>query len=141
MRMIFVNLPVASAARSTAFYEALGFTRNPAFSDATTSCMVASETIYFMLLEHERFQGFINGPIADPRAGTDKLIALTCDSADHVRAVKAAALANGGGEWKPDMNDIPGMVQASFTDPDGHVIELAWMSQEAVAQAEASVAS
>ena len=141
MRMIFVNLPVTDVTRATAFYEALGATRNPAFCDATTSCMVFSDAIYFMLLEHERFAGFINGPIADPRAGTDKLIALTCDSAEDVTALKAKALAAGGGAWRPDMTDIPGMVQASFTDPDGHVIELVWMSQEAVEQAEANAAA
>ena len=136
MRMIFVNLPVASAARATAFYEALGFTKNPAFSSDDTTSIVISDAIYLMLLEHDRFAGFINGPVADPRAGTDKLIALSCESAEEVRSLKATALANGGGEWKPDMA-MPGMVGASFTDPDGHVFELMWMSQEAVAEHEA----
>ena len=141
MRMIFVNLPVADIARATAFYEAIGCTKNVAFSDATTSCMVLSETIYFMIMEHDRFQGFINGPIADARAGTDKLIALSVDSAEAVTALKQAALAAGGSAWRPDMTDMPGMVQASVTDPDGHVIELFWMSQEAVEQAEAGAAA
>lgn len=140
MRMIFVNLPVADIARATAFYEALGCTRNPAFSTDDTSCMVLSDSIYFMLLEHDRFRGFINGDLADPRAGTDKLIALTCDSAEEVQALKATALATGGGEWRPDM-EMPGMVQASFTDPDGHVIELVWMSAEAFAGHEAGGAA
>lgn len=31
-KMIFVNLPVADVARATAFYEALGFEKNPQFS-------------------------------------------------------------------------------------------------------------
>ena len=141
MRMIFVNLPVASAAKAAAFYEALGFTRNPAFSSDDTSCIVISEAIYLMLLEHDRFAGFINGPVADPRAATDKLIALSCDSADEVKSLKATALANGGGDWKPDMTEMPGMYGASFTDPDGHVIELMWMSQEAVAGHEANAAA
>ena len=141
MRMIFVNLPVADIARATAFYEAIGCTKNAAFSDATTSCMVLSETIYFMIMEHDRFQGFINGPIADARTGTDKLIALSVDSAEDVTALKQAALAAGGSAWRPDMTDMPGMVQASVTDPDGHVIELFWMSQEAVEQAEAGAAA
>ena len=140
MRMIFVNVPVADIARATAFYEAIGCTKNPAFSDATTSCMVLSDTIYFMIMEHERFQGFINGPIADPRAGTDKLIALSADSAEEVARLKQLALDHGGGTWRPDM-EMPGMVQASVTDPDGHVIELFWMSQEAVAVHEANAAA
>lgn len=32
-KMIFVNLPVGNLARSLGFYSALGFARNPAFSD------------------------------------------------------------------------------------------------------------
>ena len=36
-RMIFVNLPVADVKRSTAFYEAIGATKNPQFSDDSTS--------------------------------------------------------------------------------------------------------
>jgi uncharacterized protein len=141
MRMIFVNLPVADIARATAFYEALGFARNPTFCSDDTSCIVVSETIYFMLLEHDRFRGFINGDLHDARTGTDKLICLTCDSAEEVSALKDKALAAGGAAWRPDMTDIPGMVQASFTDPDGHVVELVWMSQEAVQQAEAGAAA
>jgi hypothetical protein len=34
-RMIFVNLPVADLARSKAFYEAIGFTNEPRFTDDT----------------------------------------------------------------------------------------------------------
>ena len=37
-KMIFVNLPVADVARSTAFYEALGFEKNPQFSNEQASC-------------------------------------------------------------------------------------------------------
>ena len=61
MRMIFVNLPVANLEASTRFYTALGFKKNPDFSDETASCMVVSEQIYVMLLTHEKFKGFING--------------------------------------------------------------------------------
>jgi predicted enzyme related to lactoylglutathione lyase len=38
--MIFVNLPVADLPKSMAFYSALGFTNNPAFTDETAACMV-----------------------------------------------------------------------------------------------------
>jgi hypothetical protein len=47
-RSIFVNLPVADLPRSRAFYEALGFTNNPQFSDDTAACMVWSESISVM---------------------------------------------------------------------------------------------
>jgi hypothetical protein len=41
--MIFVNLPVANLAASKRFYEAVGFTNNPQFTDDTAACMVWSE--------------------------------------------------------------------------------------------------
>lgn len=49
-KMIFVNLPVADLAKATAFYEAVGATKNPQFSDDTAACMVLSEAIHVMLL-------------------------------------------------------------------------------------------
>ena len=57
-RMIFLNLPVTDLKRATAFYEAIGATRNPQFSDNTASCMVFSEAIYVMLTTHDKFRHF-----------------------------------------------------------------------------------
>ncbi len=57
-RMIFVNLPVANLAASMKFYEALGFTNNPQFTDATAACMVWSDAIHVMLLTHEKWKSF-----------------------------------------------------------------------------------
>jgi uncharacterized protein len=47
-KMIFVNLPVAELAASKRFYEAVGFTNNPQFTDDTAACMVWSEAINVM---------------------------------------------------------------------------------------------
>lgn len=66
MKMIFVNLPVADLARARAFYEALGFTRNPQFSDDTAAAMVWSDAIFVMLLTHAKWQGFTTRPICPP---------------------------------------------------------------------------
>jgi len=44
-RDIFVNLPVADLNASMAFYEALGFTNNPQFTDQTAAGMRWSDTI------------------------------------------------------------------------------------------------
>ena len=42
-KMIFLNLPVADLARATSFYESIGATKNPQFSDDTAACMVMSD--------------------------------------------------------------------------------------------------
>ena len=55
-KMIFVNLPVSDLAKAEAFYGALGFSRNPAFSDDAGSCMVWSDAIYVMILTHAKWQ-------------------------------------------------------------------------------------
>ena len=57
-KMIFVNLPVTDLARATAFYEAIGAVKNPQFCDHTASCMVFSDTIYAMLMTHEKYSQF-----------------------------------------------------------------------------------
>ncbi|MBO0143824.1 VOC family protein [Agrobacterium sp. Ap1] len=126
MRMIFVNLPVADLQASTAFYTALGFNKNPDFSDDTASCMVVSEQIYVMLLTHDKFRMFINGDISDARKTKEVLNCLSASSRDEVDGFKAKALAAGGGEWKPNMEMGP-MYGCSFQDLDGHVWEVMYM--------------
>ena len=64
-RMIFMNLPVADLAKSKAFYEAIGFTNNPQFTDDGAACMVLTDAIYVMLLTHEKFAQFTSREIAD----------------------------------------------------------------------------
>ncbi len=126
MRMIFVNLPVADFQASTAFYTALGFKKNPDFSDDTASCMVVSEQIYVMLLTHDKFRMFINGDISDAKATKEVLNCLSASSRDEVDGFKEKALAAGGAEWKPNMEMGP-MYGCSFQDPDNHVWEIMYM--------------
>ncbi len=130
MRMIFVNLPVADLQASTAFYTALGFDKNPDFSDDTASCMIVSEQIYVMLLSHEKFRMFINGDISDAKKTKEVLNCLSASSRDEVDEFKGKALAAGGAEWKPNMEMGP-MYGCSFQDIDGHVWEIMYMDMSA----------
>ncbi|PVM91333.1 VOC family protein [Caulobacter endophyticus] len=134
MRMIFVNLPVADLDRSKTFFEALGFSINPQFSDETAACVVVSETIFVMLLTHDKFRQFINGEIGDAHAATEVLTCLSAESRQEVDDLLAKALANGGKAWKP-ITDMGPMYGASFQDPDGHVWEVMHMDMAAMAQA------
>jgi uncharacterized protein len=128
---IFVNIPVTDVARSRKFYEALGFRINEQFSDPTAACVVLSETIFFMILNHERFQGFATKPMADPAKGTSAMIALSRDSKADVDAFGAAALKAGGSEPKP-AQDLGFMYSRLIEDPDGNVLEPMWMDPAAV---------
>jgi len=130
-QMIFVNIPVTDVARSRKFYEAVGYRINEQFSDHTAACVVISETIYFMILNHERFQGFATKPLADPATSTAVMVALTQDDRAAVDRVVAAAVAAGGSEPKP-ATDLGFMYNRVFHDPDGNVFEAFWMDPGAV---------
>lgn len=58
-RMIFVNLPAKDVAKSTAFYQAIGFTRDPRFGNEVASAMNGSDGITVMILGHDFHRTFI----------------------------------------------------------------------------------
>ncbi len=130
-RMIFINLPVSDLAKSQAFYEALGFTNNPQFSDEGTACMVVSETIHAMLLTHAKWKGFTDRPIP-PANMSEVLLALSCDSRDAVDAMNAAAAAHGGTADINPVQDLGFLYNRNLADPDGHVWEAVFMDMEAM---------
>jgi predicted lactoylglutathione lyase len=130
-QMIFVNIPVTDVARSRKFFEAVGYKINEQFSDHTAACVVVSETIFFMILNHERFQGFATKPLANPATSTAVMVALSQDDRVAVDRVIAAAVAAGGSEPKP-ATDMGFMYNRVFQDPDGNVFEAFWMDPSAV---------
>jgi predicted lactoylglutathione lyase len=132
-RMIFVNLPVKNLEVSKAFYAGLGFSFNPMFTTADCAYVVVEENIALMLLTEARFKDFIKGEIADPATGKQALICFSAGGREEVDAYKVKALGHGGGEWMPNQ-DYGFMYGTSFTDPDGHVLEVCWMDVEAAKQ-------
>src|SRR3546814_11354729 len=94
-RMIFVNLPVSDLPASMAFYEALGFTNNPHFTDDSAACMVWSEAINVMLLTHDKWRTFTRGPIP-PSTSSDVLLAISLESCEAVDAMHEKPAAHGG---------------------------------------------
>ncbi|PEQ13276.1 lactoylglutathione lyase [Novosphingobium sp. PC22D] len=125
-RMIFVNLPVADLDRAMAFYAGMGFANNPQFTDETAACMVWSETIFVMILTHDKWRSFTERPIA-PAGSSEVAICLTLDSREEVNALgNKAAQAGGTSDVNPAI-DHGFMMTRSVADPDGHVIEFTWM--------------
>jgi predicted lactoylglutathione lyase len=128
---IFVNLPVKDLTRSIAFFQALGFTFNPKFTDETAACMVVTDDIFAMLLTEPKFQSFIPKTIADATKQTEVLLALSCDSVGRVKELAAKALAMGGTSYS-EPKDYGFMYLHGFQDPDGHIWELFFMDPAAV---------
>ena len=126
---MYINLPVEDLRESTAFYEALGFVKNPRHSDDTSTCLVWSETISVILLEHDFYQQFIPGKrIGDTHVGNCVLLSLQLDSRDEVQAFADAAVKHGGRVYTVDIAGQPeGMFGYEVEDPDGHIWEPVWM--------------
>lgn len=137
-KMIFISLPVADVERSRRFYEALGFTHNPQFSDDNGACMVWSEAIYVMVMSKTKWAEFTDRPIC-PQGSSEVALNIAVDSRDAVDAFAEAAGANGGTVDVNPPQDHGFMYGRDVLDPDGHVWGPMWMDP-AAAQGEPAAA-
>lgn len=108
------------------FYTKLGFSNNPQFSDDQAKCMVWSETIFLMIMTHEKFTTFTKKPIADTKDNIAALFALSVDSVDQVNEIVTNGLNAGGTEPMP-MTDHGFMQLRKIEDFDGHTWEIFFM--------------
>lgn len=138
-RMIFVNLPVRNLQKSRAFVEALGAVNEPKFTDETAACMKLSDSIFVMLLTHEKFSQFTPRPIADANAGSEVLLCLSADSRESVDSTLEQAVAAGGTADPSPKQDYEVMYGRSIADPDGHIWEIMWMDAAAAEQGKDAV--
>lgn len=125
-KQIFINLAVKDLQKSMDFYTALGFTNNPQFSDDTAKCMVWSDSIFVMLLTHEKFTTFTSKEIADTKSKIAGLFSLSLDSMDEVNKIMNSGL-NAGGTEPNEMRDYGFMQQRTIEDFDGHTWEVFFM--------------
>lgn len=129
--MIFVNLPVKDLDATKAFWQKLGYSTKPQFTDENAACLVFSDTIFAMFLTEAHFKSFATKPVADAGATTEVMVALSADSRDKVDEILDAALAAGGTEPRPAM-DLGFMYGRAFEDLDHHVWEYVWMDPAAI---------
>lgn len=131
-KQVFINLPVSDLSASTKFYEALGFTKNPTFSNDKASSMVWSDEISVMLLVRDFYKSFLpHKEIADTKQTSSVLLALSMESKEAVLKFADTAKQNGGDSSQED-NPAPDDVMFScmVQDPDGHTWEPMWMSPD-----------
>lgn len=129
-KTLFISLPVSDLAASTAFYEALGFGRNPRFSDATSACMAWSDAIQVMLLTHAKWRTFTLRPYP-PAGSAGLMLSLALDSREAVDAMQRAAAAHGGQADANSPEDHGFMYSRDLADPDGHLWATFWMDPHA----------
>lgn len=125
-KQVFINLPVRDLKKSIAFYEGVGFTNNPQFTDETAACMVWSDAIYVMLLTHDKLKQFTSKTIIDARTSIEVSIALSMESIEEVNTFAEKALQSGGIE-EDEPQDYGFMYQRGIDDLDGHHWEVLYM--------------
>jgi len=125
-KQIFVNLPVKDLPKSKVFFEALGYSFNPQFTDENAACLVISDTIYAMLLTKDFFKRFTSKEIVDAKKSTEVLVCLSTESRAEVDDLVQKAVAAGGRIYN-EPQDHGFMYGHGFEDLDGHQWELAFM--------------
>lgn len=128
---VFINLPVRDLDRSKEFYTSFGWTVNPQFTNEDAAAITVSDTIYIMLLTHQHYANFTDKPVADTRATSAVINAVSAESADEVDTVVERAIAAGAVEGTPQ--NLGFMRSRTFADPDGHLWEILWMDPIAAA--------
>ena len=135
-KSIFINLPVTDLPLSMAFYEAVGFTNNPMFTNEQAAAMAWSDEIVVMLLTHDFWKTFTGKTIPDAHDTAQVLLALSQESRDAVEAIVGKAVAAGGKADPTPKQDLGFMYGRSFEDPDGHIWENAFMDMSALPEGE-----
>lgn len=139
MTMVLVSLPVHDLERSKAFYAAIGFTLNPAFTDHNAACFFVEEDhSAVMLLTREFFQTFSELPIGDPAVNPVTSTAIYLETRDAVDTALTAGLGAGGREPHAAA-DYGFMYQRQLNDPDGNILEFGWMDPAGAPSPEALV--
>jgi predicted lactoylglutathione lyase len=129
---IYLNLPIKNLERTVDFFSGLGFAFNPQFTSVDSTCMIIGENIFAMLCEEEKFQNFLNKPIADPST-TEVLLSLACGSAEEVREISQKAFELGGRKVN-EAEDTDFMFSWGFEDLDGHVWDLFWINERSIGE-------
>jgi uncharacterized protein len=134
MPQMFVILPVTDLDRAKAFYEAIGFTINPLFTDHNAACVVVEKDhSYFMIEVREFFQSMTTLPLGDPAVSPTSSTTIYLDSREAVDVAVVNGVAAGGAE-AGERADYGFMYQRGLTDPDGNNIDFGWMDPIAAAQ-------
>lgn len=130
-KQIYINLITKDLDKSTAFYAAIGCTKNEMFSGPTASAMAWSDEIIFMILTEEFALNFNdNKELANQKKSVGALYAFRLDSQEAVDTFCTKAAEAGGRVYANKFNqDNAGEFIYTFEveDPDGYILEPMFM--------------
>ncbi len=123
-RVSLITIGVADLDRAAAFYEALGWLREPG-PDGVIAFNLLGQTLGLYPLD--KLAEDIGVPVESLRPGGSTMtLAHNVRSADEVAPLLAAAEAAGGKVLKPAQDVFWGGHHGYFADPDGHFWEIAF---------------
>lgn len=130
-KQVIFNLAVKDMAKSRAFFSALGFSFNPAYSnDSATFMNIVDGSIHAMLMTEAFFGSLIDKPVVQAREANEVIICLSCESREEVVSLIEKA-AGAGARIPHPLEDHGFMVDQGFEDLDGHLWNLVWMAPQA----------
>jgi predicted lactoylglutathione lyase len=88
--------------------------------------MMWSDTIFLMILTHEKFSTFATKPIADTKLNLAGLFSLSVESVDEINNIVTNGVKAGGIE-PSEMKDYGFIQQRTIEDFDGHTWEIFYM--------------
>ncbi|WP_433835338.1 VOC family protein [Flavobacterium anhuiense] len=128
---IFLNLAVKDLNRAVAFFNELGFSTNPKFTNEQGACIVISDDIFVMLLVEAFYQTFTPKKICDSTTTSEVLISLSMDSREKVDEIIQKAVKAGGTDYQ-EAKDYGWMYQRTFLDLEGHHWEVFYMDESQI---------
>lgn len=128
---IFLNLAVKDLNRAISFFNGLGFSTNPKFTNEKGACIVIGENINVMILVEEFYQTFTKKQICNSATTSEALISISVGSREQVDEMMEKAVKGGGTDYQQS-NDYGWMYQRTFLDPDGHHWEVFSMDESQI---------
>ncbi|MFW1677289.1 VOC family protein [Pontibacter sp. JAM-7] len=125
MSVLFVNLPVASLDRATAFYLQLGFAVNLQLSGAEMTAL-AKGRVQLLLHTHAGYQQAKQDSGSDSETAAKAFLSLQVDTRDEVARLYDCAM-NAGAKAVGGAIDHGLVYGRSFSDPDAHCWQVFWM--------------
>ena len=122
-RVSLITLGVDDLGASAAFYEALGWCREPSVEGIVIFDLIGQSLGLYSKEELARDMGLERGDIGGFSGVT---LAHNVRSKEEVDALMAAAGAAGARILRPASDVFWGGYIGYFADPDGHVWEIAW---------------
>lgn len=130
--MIFVNFAVSDLKKAREFYEKIGFTYIPDWSNDRTATMQWNDTFVVMLLTHEEYTMFLAGRrvLPDTHKYNSVLISFPVESAERVLEIEEIARQNDGESFREPV-EMPAdqMIIRDIYDLDGNILSATWMKK------------